>query len=77
MTQVRVSVQLEKIFPVCGSIVVVAAFATATGTKELQRNFLIVAVVHPNIKKNVFEVFLPRSFEIGGSIAKLLNQFDD
>ncbi len=32
---------------------------------------------HNSDKKYFFEVFLSRSFKIGGSITKLLNQFDD
>ncbi len=37
----------------------------------------LIKTKRKGVKKYIFEIFLSRSFEMGGSITKLLNQFDD
>ncbi len=45
--------------------------------RALCANLELIKTKRKGVKKYIFEVFLSRSFEIGGSITKMLNQFDD
>ncbi len=46
-------------------------------TTCIQCKVILVQSIIWCVEKYIFEVFLSKSFKIGGSITKLLNQFDD